>query len=431
MSIFQNLLPATAVILTMLASSNVHADTPILKLQMPLSVLIGGQADAGPAIDGQAGPVDQGNEFSWVFTSREDVTWSIESSPSWLTLTPAGRTATISGTPEGAEPFSALLKVTAAGGRARALQIGPITPAPYASMSAAFSPGFPDAAMRGSAFSTTVDIKDGRPPYVVSLVGEAPAGFALANDSVTLSGNFLDHVSSLHVRVRDALGNSRDIYAGPVTAVDLLELTGAVSNITTNDSSVARVSAPSHIGGYGNVSKTLVGSLPAGASYNSSTGIATFDKVARGTYGPYSFRIADQFNQVVLSSTFHVQVTGTPGMKLSLPNGAEFFFKGWTAQPQNVAQIEVNSLGWTIFRVSCVPSGTANFIILQGSQEQTIEPAANGVASCPGSLTWAEWWPVRMGQAFPIHLSTVKTGNKPTSGILVYTGSQAVWTRVN
>lgn len=103
-----------------------------MNMQVPLILGSGGQQPISKPILSQ---VDQANpvqleRLNWTFASDRNVTWSIISGPTWLSLEQEAKTAVISGTPADTMPFTVVLQARSVAGAVSEITAGPVTPAP-------------------------------------------------------------------------------------------------------------------------------------------------------------------------------------------------------------------------------------------------------------------------------------------------------------
>ncbi len=275
---------------------------------------------AGPALNFAAPPFGEvGSAYSDTLTASGGTgpyAWSVSSGslPAGITLNSS--TGVLSGTPSAAGTSSFTVKVTDANGQSAteatslAIVSGPALSFPA-----------PPSGEAGTAYTDTLTVTGGTSPYAWSVSsGSLPAGITLNSSTGVLSGTpSAAGTSSFTVKVTDANGRSATeatslaIVSGPALsfpAPPAGEVNSAYSDALTAS------------GGTGPYAWSVSsGSLPAGITLNSSTGVLSGTPTTAGT-SSFTVMVTDANSQTATQATTLTIVSG-PGLSFPAPPSGE------------------------------------------------------------------------------------------------------------
>ena len=160
--------------------------------------------------------------------------------------------------------------------------------------------------------SGPMTVTGGTPPYTYSIVGTLPAGLTLNTSTGAVTGT-PTAAGTFTVKVTDAVGNS--------STSCMITINGPLSvtcqAINTGDVGVPFNSGPMTVtGGTPPYTYSIVGTLPAGLTLNTSTGAVTGTPTAAGTF---TVKVTD----AVGNSSTNCMITITPPSQLTVTKTAD------------------------------------------------------------------------------------------------------------
>lgn len=323
--------PTTAVAATPLTFSVSDASSPVQTRQVSLTLTIAAAGASPLSITTTSLPNGQvGTAYSTTLDATGGTTpytWSLTSGtlPSGLSLNAS--TGVLSGTPTASVSARALgFTVTDAGSPAQTKQVSltlTIAPAPLAITTSSLPSG-----QVGVAFSTTLAATGGTTPYTWSLTsGTLPAGLSLNATTGVLSGTPTAAVTAraLGFTVTDAGSPVQTKQVSLALTIAPATLVVSTTSLPNGQVGVAYNATLAATGGTTPYTWSLTsGTLPAGVTFNGTTGVLAGTPTATANATPLTFTVTDagspvQTKQVNLTLTIapaNVSITTS-----SLPNG--------------------------------------------------------------------------------------------------------------
>ena len=232
-------------------------------------------------------------------------TFSATGLPPGLTISTSG---TISGTPtaSGTYPYTVTIKDSA--GNTGTINCSvTVTPPPSVTCSATGTTGEVGTAFSSGALAVT----GGTSPYTFSIVGTLPAGLTLNTSTGAIAGT-PTAAGSFSIQVTDALGA---VATGtcPITIIAGPQVTCSATGMTGEVGAAFNSAAIAVTGGTSPYTFSIVGTLPAGLTLNTSTGAVTGTPTVSGTF---SIQVKDA-NGVWGNATCPITIIGGPQVTCS------------------------------------------------------------------------------------------------------------------
>jgi len=214
-------------------------------------------------------------------------TWSVSSGAMPAGLSLAASTGVISGTPTTAGTSSFTVQVQDAANTTAAKTLSLTIYAPLAVSTASLPNG-----TAGTTYSQTLAATGGLTPYTWSISsGTLPAGLSLAASTGVISGTpTTAGTSSFTVRVQDAAATTATKTFSLTIYASLAVSTASLPNGTAGMAYSQTLAAAGGLTPY--IWSVSSGTLPAGLSLNSSTGVISGTPTATGT-GSFTVRVQD------------------------------------------------------------------------------------------------------------------------------------------
>ncbi|MBB5339847.1 beta strand repeat-containing protein [Tunturiibacter gelidoferens] len=308
--------------------------------------------------------------------------WSITSGALPAGLSLGTTTGIVAGTPTANGTFNITATVTDAESPAQTKSVALsifITPPALAITTSAFAPG-----TQGTAYSASLLATGGTTPYAWSIsTGSLPAGLSLSSSTGLISGtptasgtfNFTATVTDAENPAQTRSASASLVIAAPALVIN-------TSALPTGTQGVAYSNALAATGGTTPYSWSITaGSLPAGLSLSSSTGLISGTPTANGTFN-ITVTVADASNPAQTKSAALSLVIAPPALAItttSVPAGTQ----GTTYSTALLATGGTTPYSWSITSGS-LPAGLS---LSAGTGVISGTPTANGTSNITATVT--------------------------------------------
>lgn len=245
---------------------------------------------------------------------------------------------------------------------------------PAAPLAVAGTPS--NSAVEGQSYSAQFTATGGSGAgYVYSVNGTLPAGLAMNSSTGTLIGTPVvgsaGTYGNLSIHVADSSGAGVDSATFSISVaapVAPLAISGAPAISVTNGQAYTAIFSAS--GGAGNYVYSLLGTLPAGLSLNSTTGTISGVPTVNGSFGPIQVKVTDAASTTALSAAFTLTVVPPAALAISgsppptaivgVPYSAQFSLTGGSGTGYSYSMVGIIGLppGITLNTSTGLLSGT-------------------------------------------------------------------------